>query len=349
MTHADVLNEPKKGIWFLDSACSNHMTGTKEWFINLDLDDSFTHTVKLGNDLRLNVKGIGDVRLEVEGVTQVITRVYYVPELTSNLLSLGQLQQKDLTIVIKQGLCKIFHPQRGLITTSRMTRNRMFLVNAIMKPVMNKCLKVDVDGSSQIWHKRFGHVSNKSIRTMQYRKMVKGIPLVAEQSKDCEICKMGKQQREAIPKQSKWRARSKLELLHTDLCGPIKPTSPSGKRDMPKWFWTEATNWACHILNRCITTTLEEKVPEEAWSEHKPNVDYFRVFGCIGYLLIPAQFRSKLDPRSHKCIFLGISAESKAFKMYDPIQKKIVISKEMLSFLKVKSGNGRRQNLVQLS
>lgn len=227
MTHAEVKKECKEGIWFLDSACSNHMTRTREWFVNLD--EGFKHSVKLGNDLRLTVKGIGEVRFEAEGITQVISRVYYVPELTSNLLSIGQLQEKDLTVVIRRGVCKILHPQRGVITTSRMTRNRMFLVNARMKPIGGRCLKLEGDGNEQIWHRRLWHMNKKSLRTMQFKQMVKGLPKLAESSKVCEVCNLGKQQRVGIPKRSNWRASNRLELIHTDLCGPIKPESPSGK------------------------------------------------------------------------------------------------------------------------
>ncbi|KAJ0509944.1 putative RNA-directed DNA polymerase [Helianthus annuus] len=444
MASVEAPKEPTKGIWFLDSACSNHMTGGRDWFISLD--ESFNHTVKLGNDLRLTVRGIGDIRLEVEGITQVITRVYYVPELTSSLLSLGQLQEKGLTIIIKQGTCKVYHPQRGLIVTSNMTRNRMFLVNGTMRPLNSRCLKIDEECESQVWHKRFGHANNKSIRTMQYRQLVKGLPKMAEQSKVCEVCNLGKQQREIIPKKSTWRAAEKLQLIHTDLCGPIKPVSPSGKRyvmvlvddysrkgwvyflanksesfeafkrfkvmvenetslkikslrsdrggeftsktfndfcdvhgikrqltaaytpqqngvaerrnktlmnmvrclliekQMPKWFWTEAANWACHILNRCVTSALEDRIPEEVWSGNKPNVDYFKIFGCIGYVHVPSQLRTKLDNKSHKCIFLGISKESKAYKLYDPVQQKIVISRDVI-FEEMKQWDWKHEEL----
>lgn len=46
MAHSDISKDTNRGIWFLDSACSNHMTWTKGWFINLD--ESFKHSVKLG-------------------------------------------------------------------------------------------------------------------------------------------------------------------------------------------------------------------------------------------------------------------------------------------------------------
>ncbi|KAL1191737.1 Retrovirus-related Pol polyprotein from transposon TNT 1-94 [Cardamine amara subsp. amara] len=70
--------------------------------------------------------------------------------------------------------------------------------------------------------------------------------------------------------------------------------------------------------------------PEEAWSGVKPVVGYFRVFGCIGYVHIPDQKKSKLHDKSKKCVFLGVSDESKAWRLYDPTVKKIVISKDVV-------------------
>lgn len=99
---------------------------------------------------------------------------------------------------------------------------------------------------------------------------------------------------------------------------------------MPKYFWPKAAKWACHVLNRCISRSLDDKVPEELWNSKKLSVEHFKVFGCIGYVHIPAQMRAKLDARSHKCVFLGISQESKAYRLYGPIFKKIVISRDVI-------------------
>nr|XP_023878197.1 uncharacterized protein LOC111990642 [Quercus suber] len=66
--------------------------------------------------------------------------------------------------------------------------------------------------------------------------------------------------------------------------------------------------------------------PEEAWSGVKPNVDYFRVFGCIGHVHVSDSKRKKLDDKSFQCVLLGMSEESKAYRLYDPASKKIVVS-----------------------
>jgi hypothetical protein len=102
--------------WYLDSGCSNHMIGTKNWLF--DFDENFRESVKLGNDSKMAVMGKGNIRLNIERKIHVITDVYYLPGLTNNLLSVGQLQQKGLTIVFRNNVCQLFHDEKGLIVTT---------------------------------------------------------------------------------------------------------------------------------------------------------------------------------------------------------------------------------------
>ena len=72
--------------------------------------------------------------------------------------------------------------------------------------------------------------------------------------------------------------------------------------------------------------------PEEAWSGRKPVVDHFRIFGCVAYAHIPDQKRKKLDDKGEKCIFLGVSDQSKAYKLYNPNTKKIILISQDVVF-----------------
>lgn len=56
----------------------------------------------------------------------------------------------------------------------------------------------------------------------------------------------------------------------------------------------------------------------------------FQSVGCIGYVHIPDVKRNKLDDKSIKCVLLGFSSESKAFKMFDPVLKKVHISRDVI-------------------
>lgn len=67
MATSDVKDTPKNKVWFLNSGCSNHMSGNMDWFCELD-------------------------EMRIRGIIQIITDVFYMPELSNNLLSTGQLQ-----------------------------------------------------------------------------------------------------------------------------------------------------------------------------------------------------------------------------------------------------------------
>ncbi|XP_037494382.1 uncharacterized protein LOC119370394 [Jatropha curcas] len=117
----------KEDTWFLDSGCSNHMCGKEEYFF--DLDERFKDFVKLGNNSSLNVRGKGNIRLLMHGISPIITGVFYVPDLKNNLLSIGQLQEKGLSILFQRNKCKVYHPEKGLIMDTVMASNRMFALS----------------------------------------------------------------------------------------------------------------------------------------------------------------------------------------------------------------------------
>ena len=71
------------------------------------------------------------------------------------------------------------------------------------------------------------------------------------------------------------------------------------------------------------------RVLEEAWSETKQFVTHMRVFGCVAYAHVPDQLRTKLDSKGEKCIFIGYSYESKAYKLYNPSTNKVIIKRDV--------------------
>lgn len=64
--------------------------------------------------------------------------------------------------------------------------------------------------------------------------------------------------------------------------------------------------------------------------EKKPNVGYFRIFGCLAYAHVSGSQHIKLDSKSVKCVMLGVSEESKAYRLYNPNTQKIIISRDVV-------------------
>lgn len=88
-------------------------------------------------------------------------------------------------------------------------------------------------------------------------------------------------------------------------------------------WWGEALMTVCYVLNR-IPKSKTQVTPFELWKNRKPNVSYFRTWGCLAYVRKPDPKRSKLSSRAYECVFVGYSLNSKSYKFYD-INNKVII------------------------
>jgi len=102
------------------------------------------------------------------------------------------------------------------------------------------------------------------------------------------------------------------------------------EKKIPKTFWHEVVNWTIYVLNRCPTFAVKDMTPEKVWSGVKPSVEHFRVFGCVAHVHIPDARRTKLENKSFCCVLLGVNEESKGYRLYDPVAKKIVTSRDII-------------------
>ena len=88
-------------------------------------------------------------------------------------------------------------------------------------------------------------------------------------------------------------------------------------KKMPKSFWGEAVNTACHTLNWVYFKPDSKKTPYELWRGKKPVVKYFRIFGSDCNILRDRENLEKFDANSDKGYFLGYSSTSRAYKVYN--------------------------------
>ena len=82
--------------------------------------------------------------------------------------------------------------------------------------------------SSDVWHQRLGHVNDTYFQ--RTAKMVDGLEYKGDaRIEGCEVCSQGKQSRLPFPKEGR-RAQQLLEIIHSDLCGPMEVTSLGGAK-----------------------------------------------------------------------------------------------------------------------
>ncbi|KAH9726202.1 hypothetical protein KPL70_008169 [Citrus sinensis] len=214
-------------LWYLDSGCSNHMTGERDIFISLD--QSFNSQVKLGDGKMQKAVGKGTIAVHTKGGNKkLISDVLYVPNLTQNLLSVGQLIQKGFLIYFDDEKCKIIDKTNNhTVAVVEMSKNKVFPL--VMPLDENVALKTENSDLSNLWHLRYGHLNYKGLNLLKQKNMVIGLPDVGRYEKVCEGCIYGKMHRLPFPKNSR-RAKAPLELVHADICGPTRTLSLNNKR-----------------------------------------------------------------------------------------------------------------------
>ena len=87
-------------------------------------------------------------------------------------------------------------------------------------------------------------------------------------------------------------------------------------QDLPMHLWDEAARTTIYVQNRVSHSALEFKTPEEVYIGKKPEVSHLKIFGCLRYVHILKEKRTKLDPSRKKGIFVGYCEVSKAFRIY---------------------------------
>ena len=87
------------------------------------------------------------------------------------------------------------------------------------------------------------------------------------------------------------------------------------------------------------TKSMKKKVPQKAWTCMNHSVSHLKVFGCVSYAHVLDDLRKKLDNKTQKCIFVGYSEDTKAYKLHDPITRKVIISQDV-QFIENESWDG---------
>jgi hypothetical protein len=91
------------------------------------------------------------------------------------------------------------------------------------------CLAAQGDITAWRSYARYGHLNFRGLRRPATEEMVTGLPQIDHVDQVFDSYLAGKQRCLSFPGEAKYRASSKLELVHGDLCGPVTPVTPTGR------------------------------------------------------------------------------------------------------------------------
>ncbi len=194
LTVGDHSDQPKP--WIIDSGCSSHFCPNKSEFITYTPFDS-PRKIRLGNASLIPALGEGTISITCSAngihVQCQIQNVQYIPNLTYGLLSCKVLSWRGLSVVFKDGGCKILHGDRSVIAESLKISNQLYFLT--MSPPLTpqnhrESIALVTAPSFNLVHKRLAHPGKATLQLMIRKKIVHGLNGVPDDSADfnCTAC-----------------------------------------------------------------------------------------------------------------------------------------------------------------
>ena len=217
-----LTKEPARGEWIVDSGATSHMCHSKEMFTSLK-EIKEPRAIEVANSLKMEIEGQGTVELtalDTKGrrVSVLLNKVLLVPKVSMNLFSVRE--------ATKRGHKVIFSGDGGYIDV-RDEPHKIAIVKsgalyALDKPQLVKEVAMSSRevANMEVWHQRLGHTGAKVIADLDKR--VTGMRIdKSEKMPKCEICAQEKMAKKPFQPATR-RASQYLELVHSDIAGPMR-------------------------------------------------------------------------------------------------------------------------------
>jgi hypothetical protein len=210
--------------WYLDSCASAHFTHREDWLDNVS--STSDSKIVLADNTKIESKSIDStlIPIQIDNKPDFIKvhNVVYAPEISTNLLSVSKIIEKGHTVEFKGSRCEIKSKYGDLLATAHDHGGIYKLDSAEQSANITT-----TSHASELWHRRVGHPGNSI--AVHFKEAVTGCNSVPATEGTCVPCLQGKHHRGPFPKDGK-RAVNLLDLIHSDLCGPMENDSLGGSR-----------------------------------------------------------------------------------------------------------------------
>lgn len=418
-------------LWLIDSGATSHMAKERDAFCDYTpTAPESPEYVMIADGSKIQVRGKGSVKLQVwesrnKSRYATLYNVLHIPELSGNLFSVKAATQNGYVIQFGHSRCWVKN-RRKMVCASGTMRDKLYYLDVRTDDHSARCASNTV-----LWHQRLAHANINSIKNMTQWSN-NGCDLSGNIGV-CEACVKGKMTRQPFHTDNMIKSTRVLELVHSDVCGPMQTESIGGSKyivsfiddfsryahvyflhdkssvfhvfkeyesmvtnatgqtigtlrtdgggeyvshefesyltsrgiqhqltaryspqqngcaerynrticeaarsliaqsGLPKTFWAEAVATSVYLRNRLPTRAHREVItPYEKWNNKRPDLGHVRIFGCLAFAHVPDQLRRKLDEKADKMIFVGYSLRSKAYRLYNPLTKKIEVRRDVV-------------------
>ncbi|KRY65178.1 Retrovirus-related Pol polyprotein from transposon TNT 1-94 [Trichinella pseudospiralis] len=150
----------------------------------------------------------------------------YVLDLRSNLISVAKITEKGFKGIFQGNSAIITNQNLGTVMVAH-KEDGLYYVES---PALIAATAESKVPTLMEWHRRLGHLNERSLIELTKHEKVFGIKVGKEKLPVCEICIKGKQTQSLFSKSQTKRRCGPLELMHTDICGPMRQNSIGGSK-----------------------------------------------------------------------------------------------------------------------
>ena len=247
-------------VWYADAGATDHMSDNRAAFIDFQEIPKGTWPVAIANEQNLWVQGKGNIRIRRRAHNQwldgILQNVLYIPELRTNLFSIGRAADRGIITIYRKNVCQMIADNgdgeillTGIRTGSSLYKLQMKAVIqdkpttqayhiSTEEPEPHTAAVHEGETSQQreihndtveTWHHRFCHINTQTL--CQTEQAVQGMSIKDKKTTKffCEGCILGKQQRNTYPALTE-KERNSIPgtYFHIDLCGPMSTISCGG-------------------------------------------------------------------------------------------------------------------------
>ncbi|GJZ70801.1 retrovirus-related pol polyprotein from transposon TNT 1-94 [Tanacetum coccineum] len=310
-------------LWCVDSGCSKHMTGNLKLLINFVW--KFLGTIHFRNDHIVVILGDGDLQWG----NILITRVYIMEGLGHNLFSVSQFCDSDLEVAFRRNKCFVKNLEGVNLLKGNRTTN-LYTINLYeMTSASPSCLMARATSTkSWLWHQCLSHLNFDTINDLAKNDLVTGLSKFKYLKKHlCPSCEHRKSKKAFHPPKPIPNSKLRLHLLYMDLCGPMRVKSINGKRyvlvivdDYSRYTWVHFFKSKGEAPEEIKTSNQNMKLQ----SLLKLDISFIHAFGALCYPKNDREDIRKLGAKGDIRFFIGYSATSCAYRVYNRRKKKIM-------------------------
>jgi transposase InsO family protein len=218
------LVTPGEDTWLIDNGASKHMTGQRD-ILSYISEKKFSQKVTLGDDYQYPIKGVGESNYKLNsGNSMKMKDVLYVPGLTKNLLSISALEKKGFRVAFIDGEVLMWAKGETMKETIIIGKEEGGLYK--LKGHSEAAMTHTIENPCELWHRRLAHINYKALPYIC--KAVTGLPeFKVDHEGVCNGCAQGKNIKNPFSKRDN-KVEGVLELIHSDVCGPMPSSSISG-------------------------------------------------------------------------------------------------------------------------